>query len=809
MGHLNKARGGLLLIFYLLTTQLKIFSCSSSQVEPEVGKILFEDIPCPQQSPRLAPVMKKVHRISFNEVPQSAIISKPDILYFRSLDNSTDCDHFALFNDAEREIVKEFIRLGLRIHSSLGRSTIHLKYITSITIELLYRKTTKKDGYDEAHHIFNFLDSSDQIAGTVWDVLARGNRDTLLNYLITAMESNQLMRACLILKRFPSLIEELPIETLQRCVFIKHNVRSVFKYFIFPLNPEFFMINFLETYRSADNEKYPTYQSFLLNVLADLLIDLNISDETVQWAFDFLLDETKLEFAVVNVFVMARKRTLTICDEKLQSIIFEGDSDNLTSRLALLNLNIPSVVLELIVRKAIGIFIESSNIFYIIMSNKNVVNKLNPETIAKVVIFCIRYSRLNHLRSESLRVPIEAIYRLKLQRVVLFGVLVLERLDIEKLEVLINLKMSKTGLPIFSRKHLILVAAKSIENNRLDICKFLFSRYYIISHDQIIQPTGSKTLLAMAVEYGNMKFIEMAASYGVNWQKCKDAIHLARNNSEMRGLLLSLGAPDDDKLESEENVGYGGSPIEIIRAAAEPTFISPRSSGEAKSCDTPERKFVCNKPVISGTPLIKRPRTESVFDDYSVFLVNGYETDIIEIFCNELNLESLKHSRGTSEIVWELYAAKMFSALDTFLGSFVLAEEIDNLVMEAIFKKCDYIIKYFLKTFAISLDHKIGDRCVMAQLFRHKNPDIAFELMDLYHFDIRHSDSLAANPDGDIILSAAWSVKLVEKLIDRGASPNVNLYHAPSKSQISLLQWAQLKGGKTGLGLEKALTKVK
>ena len=46
-----------------------------------------------------------------------------------------------------------------------------------------------------------------------------------------------------------------------------------------------------------------------------------------------------------------------------------------------------------------------------------------------------------------------------------------------------------------------------------------------------------------------------------------------------------------------------------------------------------------------------------------------------------------------------------------------------------------------------------------------KNLEFAFNLMNRYSFDIKHSDSPDVNPEGDIVLSAAWSDKLVETLI--------------------------------------------
>ncbi len=142
-------------------------------------------------------------------------------------------------------------------------------------------------------------------------------------------------------------------------------------------------------------------------------------------------------------------------------------------------------------------------------------------------------------------------------------------------------------------------------------------------------------------------------------------------------------------------------------------------------------------------------------------------------------LRSLKNIRGFTNIVWELYDINMLISLDLYLGTVVLREEIVEIFKESARRKCSNIIRHFLAAKVLLTTDRIDDRNLIAYLLKTKNADLAIELIKESGFDIRTSDSPQVNPEGGILLSAAWSPEVMAKLLEMGASPNAKFIISP------------------------------
>ena len=147
----------LLFVFLFFSHHLNINVATSATKSAELN---------PNSTPS-AP-QKKVKRITFNEFIQTAIIGETTLFALEILDDSPECLNFAILTEAERQVVLELNRLGVRIHYSMRRTTFQLKYIKSFTPEDLYVKSDV-DNFDETHHVYNLSDPTNHISGTVWD----------------------------------------------------------------------------------------------------------------------------------------------------------------------------------------------------------------------------------------------------------------------------------------------------------------------------------------------------------------------------------------------------------------------------------------------------------------------------------------------------------------------------------------------------------------------------------------------------------------------------------------------------------------
>ena len=756
-------------------------------------------------------------KLTFNDTKQVAVIEETDLFPLTALEDSPECDHFAFLNESERQILKELNRLGVRTYSSLGRSTIHLKYIKNWTPQALYTKYTPNQ-YDEAHHLLNFMDSPLQFPDSVWAHIAKGNRDALLSHLISSMDplQPQLFSAYLIISRYPDLIALLPEETFKKSVFVKSNACSAFKHFIFPRNPQLFMKMFTKVYRSAESGKY---QNELRSVLSDVLVDLKISDETVQTAFDTLLSDTAYDLMVLNAFIMSRRSKLTIEELKLQKIIFSkpGFTKGLDIRISLLNLNIPNEVIEKIISLAFSMTENAVVWLNKIFSMKSVVSRLNLKFLCKSVIIALKTNRFFVNFDEIVtKAVIDTIFKSNQQIKLILNAI--QHVKVETFSKLINLRTS-SNIPIFSRQHLIESAALCIGQKRLDLLEFLLSNSFILPHDKAL---GTKmSLLAIAVHQNNIEFVKTASDYMIDLKKCSDAFAIEDISDEMKELLQTIKEERSEDETDADSFMIERSPttaigfivkeehqtpphkqhIESVRGNS--AYFSPSTSSESATLpssefSSPKREYVYCEPKLKGTPLIKIDKSSTVQQCYSSSLNSGIETELLEIFKEEGNLKSLKEIFGIMKMAWELFDKGLLNALNVLLRSITVKEEIHKLALEANEKKRNLMIKCLIASNVLNINETIGDRCIIGHLFKAKNPELAFELMNRYNFDIKHSDSPDVNPEGDIILSAAWSDKLVETLIQMGANSDVKFYHVPSKGLVSLLQWAQVKG-KTNL----------
>ena len=775
----------LLFVFLFFSHHLNINVATSATKSAELN---------PNSTPS-AP-QKKVKRITFNEFIQTAIIGETTLFALEILDDSPECLNFAILTEAERQVVLELNRLGVRIHYSMRRTTFQLKYIKSFTPEDLYVKSDV-DNFDETHHVYNLSDPTNHISGTVWDVISGGNRRILMGCLIAAMESNQLMRACLILMKFPEIIEEIPDKTFHKCVFVRTNTRSVFKYIIFPRNPEFFMQKYLEFFRSETPRQNQNVRNSFLTILLEIFADLRIPDGTIQRALDVVLGEANPELLVLIPFTMSRRKNLTITEEKLHSILF-GGSDFLNYRVALLKLNISPEALESAMRVAFSLKPARSHVIYKIMSDRQIVEKLSSESILRFVTGCLGHQHAVLFKSKILKPSLDLIFKRKLQHFVVSQVVGF--INNANFEALINARTSMHNFPIFSRQNLIQLAAISITCNKYDLYNYLFFKHFILPHDQ--SPASKKTLLLIAVETKNLDFIKTASMYGIFWDKCRDALKAVENNAEMKELLMSYGAPNPAEIDVIDAVGDTNistsmaehkcqSPISSSTAVFSPsvTIISPPVNVESKRKSCPRDRF--EVPDVSVT---KRPCLVPVEERYSMALESGSEPLMLPILRCINDIAKLKQSRGTNAIVQELLQKGLLSALDLFLNSIVLPEEINSLIIEAIHKNWPYPIKHFLSTSKVNINESIADSNIIGHLFKVRNPELAFELIHAFNFDLKHSDSPKFNPNGDIILHAVWDANIVGALLRLGASPDVKFYHEPSKGLVSLLQWAQVKG---------------
>lgn len=818
MNHVPVARV-LLFIFCLLSSEVvPMKSVKRQRLSPPVSVGLTPPQPANPPTTEESPSKK----LTFNDTAQVAFIEETNLLPFTALEDSPQCKHFALLNESERQLLKELNRLGVRIYYSLCPTTIHLKFIKNWTPQALYKKYIRNQ-YDEAHHLQNCLDSSTQIPGSVWDIIEKKNRDTLLSHLISSMDPPRprLFRACLIISNFPDLIALLPEETFKSSVFVKTNACSVFKHFIFPRDPQLFMKMFTKVFRSAESGKF---QKELVSVLSDVLVDLKISDETVQTAFDVLLSDSAYDLMVLNAFILSRRSKLTIDESKLQKIIFSkpGFTKGLDIRISLLNLNIPNEVIERIIRMAFGMTENAVDWLNKIFSMKSVVSKLNFRFLCKSVIIALKTNRFFVNFDEIVtKAVIDTIFKSNEQIQLLLNSI--QHVNVETFTKLINLR-TYSNIPIFSRQHLIESAAWCIRKERRDLLEFLLSNRFILPHDKSL--LAKMSLLAIAVHQKNIEFVKIASDYMIDLKKCADAFDIEGISNEMKRLLQNIKEKKSEEEIDTDSLMVERSPTTAIgfivkeeiqtpphkqhteSARGTSAYLSPPTSSESVTLSSefssPEREYIACEPKLKGTPLRKIDKSSTVQQCYSSSLNSGIESDLLEIFKEEYNLESLKEIFGIRKMAWELFDKELFNALNVLLRSITVKEEIHKLALEAIERQCNLMIDCLLVSNVLNIHETIGDRCLIGHLFKAKNPEFAFNLMNRYSFDIKHSDSPDVNPEGDIVLSAAWSDKLVETLIQMGANSDVKFYHVSSKGLVSLLQWAQVKGK---VNLVRVLTK--
>lgn len=510
------------LVLYVLKSLFYLINTSNAPEYVPKSKAFKHSILSP-----IPPYQRKKIRF-IDEAPSCAKIEKVDQLSWEILEETPECTLYAILNETEVDIVKDLNRLGVRIYYSLSGPTINLKYQKSIrTFD------NCEDEEPEIHPLFNCLDTMSPISGSIWDIINTENQNILIQTLTSALEATNLFQVHLILSKHPDLIEQIPERIFKNIILInRNNLKSTLKYLFIRKDPELFMKKMMKICKSEPEMKYHS-------TLIEVLNDSKVSDKTIQLAFNSLLgdsesDPNDLDLDLLKMFIQSARTKISISESKLHSIIFDGRND-LSTRVSLLTLNIPSNFITTTLTKTFQDGTVLIPILQEILSYESILNKLNPEFIVHVLSIILHQNDSNVIAKIFTKNVKTFIFNHKLQRNILFNVL--KFINVENFNYLINLKtISHINFPVFSRKDMIEAAAYSIKESRNDLCAHLFSKNYITAKDK--SSSTGKSLLAIGVEVGNVDFLRMASFYGIDLNQCSDALSLAEGNELITDLLL-------------------------------------------------------------------------------------------------------------------------------------------------------------------------------------------------------------------------------------------------------------------------------
>lgn len=676
-------------------------------------------------------------------------------------------DDLESLNDSKVTYVMDRLKsLGILIYAleRAETSELRLKYRRSFVI----KEKEAEDDFDE--------DSFDEVYPLDYSAIAIDASGDLLPKLMESIEKNWLLRATLILNDKPELIAVLPEAFYSSHVLVRDStVKGVHKYLMIQRDPSTFMAKYLNVFKAAAERIYSVTE--LIEVLREVLVDLKVTDESVNEAFRAFLssslfqDEAKVmdAFPILSVF-LASKRRLILPSDQLNRICF-GGNDHVKERIGVLKFESQSEVVEQVVLACFNNQ-NAHKLLPNITKDKEITSKLSQTFFTQILLPAAL--KTNNLDRIKLVFADEFIGRLSEAHEEILP-LAVEFVNWNILKFLIGVVRPKNHrFPLFSRKDLISAAFKSIQLHKNDLFIHLIEDRLVTLSDRVNLPNGSRgSLLAAIILYKNYDLIKSTSvASRIDWFKCEDVRSVAQD-LESKELLNSIGMPSSLALSPMDTPEYSTD--------SEISTFSPNA-------------------VNSITRLINQQQTDP-FREYEQLLLHRNDSGMCS-FLQSIALNSdpvaplrrLQTLRGFFTIIWELCDANMLRSLDAYLDNIKSIAQIHQVAIESIKNNCAaHVLGYFLKLKKFSVTDRIGDRNIIAHLFKAKNVELAFELIREHSFNIKHSDSPEVNPEGDIILSAAWNPQLMDRLLSMGASPNVRFYSIKTNSNVSLLDWARQK----------------
>lgn len=709
-------------------------------------------------------------RVELSEYKQTALLEKPEIEFWHHLEDS---EIISVLCPDELLVVNEIRRLGVRMFIMPYQLNLHkLKYKKSLAVDAIQLSEEGAE-FNELYLFRHLIENVETDAESIWPILRDRNDNMLAELLRMHIKSCHLIQAGLIMSLRPEAILFMDKSDFKEHVLILHSVKDVYKQFIFKSQPVFFISKFLEVYSDS-----PKDSVHLLNVLRFTLSDLKIPDEVVQTTFTHLtsLSSPACPIPILNVFV-ASKRKLTIDPVALETIILNGD-DHLREKVELLKLNLTAEFVEKLVLKCLEIG-KYYGVVRSIFSDQVVLNSLNYVIRLKVVKSAVKTNNFNVIKliftTEIMKTLI------KIDQFGSFLTFAVDFVNLEAFRYLVEAKLVKNNVPIFSHVDIVTAAFKAVQVKKNDLVLYLIQAHYISPYNQI---SGS-TLVAAAVKANNLEIVD---AFGLlDSSKCSDIPRV--NDREMQEFL-------------KNRLIVKKSPI-ITRAS--PIYSSGTTSSEKCSPASPKsasdlRKRGLDEPETSKSES-KRARKSMLTSD----IMKDFQ-DALNARDDELMIENLKvvvrrtflvSALGIKSILMQLIDLDMKQSICAFIDH-LLPESTEEVLAVGLEAHSEQILKRLLDTGIVKLEHLVVDKNIIAALFKARHPDLAFNLIEQYGFDMRFSHSPKHNPHGDIILFTTWSVDVTERLLKMGASPEVRLFYRSLGDFILLKQWAEMKQ-KTGL----------
>jgi hypothetical protein len=691
-----------------------------------------------------------------------------------------------IFSIEERNAADDLIHLGIRIIvKRQSEGALRIRYRG--TVMEAPKLVEEGDNFDEFYVCKNVMGTLEGAIDSVWSVLRLDSLEDCSNKLKGFISQNKLLSSALILKLRPEAAEHLPIEFYREYIFvINNNTQNVLKYFIFQNNPKSFIEKFLQVYKKD-------VCTNILDGLSRILIDLKVSNEKVQEAFDFAVKFEDCPIPVLAAFVNSR-RPLMIESCDLERVILNG-KEGAKDRVVLLKLSKDSNFLEKIVSKCFTSGLYSPLIREILFDRK-LANLLSTEFTRTLFLSFVYYDRVNAIK---FILSTELMKKLK-TKIKKFGSILAKSIDhvsLESFKALVRANFIGTRAPIFTSQDIIKAAFLLIKKKvKPEFLEFLIRERFIAPNQKVTFDTGETfSLLAVAVKERNHGFVKLLNK--INWSRCEDVFEIEAGviDDEMKSLLICKGAKFPSTIDFNDN--------ESIKMRTE---SSPSPSPPPSSYINPVSSFLTPLKMYSGandlltnettfeTPEVKRRKISNYPEVIHEYFKNALESQDEDCMGKILyRNEDFKRSYGYNRIIGDLYNAQMIKSLNQILDH-IPVDLITKIVQEFSEQECEYVIFYLISNRIFKLESEwFEGKNLIAHLLKIRRASFALNLIERFKFDLKSSkEDPWNNPEGDIILNAVWNMDLVDRLLELGASPNVKVIYPKFNITITLKEYAKL-----------------